>query len=166
MTDTVAEIAEILNLRTEDLLEKVPLKVSTGLWWLVVGIRHLETVRTLAPAMESLRNFSEKYGVIGVVPLCLETLNPERFFHMRAFAPLVGIAEDPVCGTCNGCAGAFLAYHDLLGTGDRVELQSEAGFEVGRPGRVIVSVERKDGDIVRVAVGGTGVTVLEGVMRF
>ncbi len=160
------EIAEILNLKMEDLMEAAPLKVSTGLWWLVAGVRRLETVRNLAPAMENLRAFSERYGVVGVVPLCLETLNPERSFHMRAFAPLVGIAEDPVCGTCNGCAGAFLAYHDLLPGGDLVELQSEAGFEVGRPGRVTVTVRRNQGEVVRIEVGGSGVTVLEGIMRF
>jgi PhzF family phenazine biosynthesis protein len=152
MGDLTGEIAEILNLKTEDLMEAVPLKVST--------------VRSLAPAMENLRAFSERYGVVGVVPLCLETLNSERSFHMRAFAPLVGIAEDPVCGTCNGCAGAFLAYHDLLPGGDLVELQSEAGFEVGRPGRVTVTVRRNQGEVARIEVGGSGVTVLEGIMRF
>ncbi len=165
MRDAVKEIAEILNLEERDLMEQAPLKISTGLWWLVVGIKKLETLQNLAPSMEALRRFSKNYGVVGMVPLSLETLNPERSYHMRAFAPLVGIAEDPVCGTCNGCAGAFLAFHDLLGAEEHVALESEAGFEVGRPGRVVVSVQRKNGEVTRIQVGGAGVTVLEGTIR-
>jgi PhzF family phenazine biosynthesis protein len=166
MGDAIEEIVEILNIREEDLMERAPLKISTGLWWLVVGIKELKILQDLAPSMEALRNFSKKYGVVGMVPLSLETLNPERSYHMRAFAPLVGIAEDPVCGTCNGCAGAFLAFHDLLGPGEDVQLESEAGFEVARPGRVRVSLRRENGDVSRIQVGGSGVTVLEGIIKF
>jgi PhzF family phenazine biosynthesis protein len=100
-----------------------------------------------------------------VIPFCLETLDPGADLHMRAFAPFVAIDEDPVCGTGNGSAGAYIGTHRLVDFPDEVDLVSEAGIEVRRPGKVFVSLRREGGEISRVRVGGSAVTVLEGTMR-
>ena len=62
--------------------------------------------------------------------------------------------------------GAYIGHNRLVGFIDEVDLVSEAGFEVKRPGRVFVSLRREGGEIVRVKVGGSAVTVLEGTMVF
>jgi len=49
---------------------------------------------------------------------------------------------------------------------ETTDLVSEAGFEVHRPGQVMVSLQRENGKVSRVKVGGTAVTVMEGEMRF
>jgi PhzF family phenazine biosynthesis protein len=84
---------------------------------------------------------------------------------VRAFAPFVAIDEDPVCGTGNGCAGAFIGHYGLVDFDDEVDLVSEAGLEVQRPGRVFISVRKENGKVSRVRVGGSAVTVLEGTMK-
>lgn len=160
------EVARLLRVDVSELLDVQPLAVSTGLWWFVVGLRNLETVQSLAPDLGAIRDFSERHGLIGVVPFCLESLDRGANAHMRAFAPFVAIDEDPVCGTGNGSMGAYIGYNRLADFVDEVDLVSEAGFEVKRPGRVFVSLRREGGSIVRVKVGGSAVTVLEGTMTF
>lgn len=159
------EVARLLRVEVSELLDVPPLAVSTGLWWFVVGLRRLATVQSLSPDLPAIRDFSERHGLIGVVPFCLETLDPGADLHMRAFAPFVAIDEDPVCGTGNGCAGAYIGTHRLVDFPDEVDLVSEAGIEVRRPGKVFVSLKREGGEISRVRVGGSAVTVLEGTMR-
>jgi len=160
------EVAGLLRVEASEFLDVEPLAVSTGLWWFVVGFRRLTAVQALAPDLAEIRRFSERHGLIGIVPFCLETVDPGADLHMRAFAPFVGIDEDPVCGTGNGSVGAFIGRNGLVGFTERLDLASEAGMEVNRPGRVFVSLEKRDGEISRVKVGGSAVTVLEGVLRF
>ena len=160
------EIAGILRVDEADLLDVSPLKVSTGIWWFVAGLRHLETIRDLKPDFQAMNDFSERNGLVGMIPFCLQTLSPEASLHMRAFAPFVGINEDPVCGTGNGCAGAFIAHYGLVEFRDETNLVSEAGYEVHRPGRVFISLRREAGEVSRVKVGGSAVTILEGEIRY
>jgi PhzF family phenazine biosynthesis protein len=160
------EAARLLRVDPSMLLDVPPMAVSTGLWWYVIGLKSLSAMQSLAPDMGAIRDFSERHGLIGLVPFCLETLEKGANAHMRAFAPFVAIDEDPVCGTGNGSMGAYIGQYRLVDFDDGVDLVSEAGFEVKRPGRVFVSLRREDGSIVRVKVGGSAVTVLEGTMRF
>ena len=159
------EVARLLRVDVSELLDVPPMAVSTGLWWFVVGFRRLATVQSLSPDLPAIRDFSGRHGLIGVIPFCLETLDPGADLHMRAFAPFVAIDEDPVCGTGNGSAGAYIGTHRLVDFPDEVDLVSEAGIEVRRPGKVFVSLRREGGEISRVRVGGSAVTVLEGTMR-
>lgn len=159
------EVARLLRVDVSELLDVPPSAVSTGLWWFVAGLRRLAAVQSLSPDLAAIREFSERHGLIGVVPFCLETEDPGADFHMRAFAPFVAIDEDPVCGTGNGSAGAYIGTHRLVDFGGEADLVSEAGCEVKRPGRVFVSLKREGGEIIRVRVGGSAVTVLEGTMR-
>jgi trans-2,3-dihydro-3-hydroxyanthranilate isomerase len=160
------EIAGLLRIDESELLDAAPLRVSTGIWWFVVGLKKLKTIQEMKPDFTAMGDFSERHGLVGMIPFCLQTLSPEASLHMRAFAPFVGINEDPVCGTGNGCAGAFIGHHRLAGSEGGTDLVSEAGYEVHRPGRVFISLHREAGEITRVKVGGSAVTILEGKMRF
>lgn len=160
------EIAGILGLEEEDLLDSPPMKVSTGLWWFVVGIKDLAKLFNAKPNLKAIEEISEKHKFIGVTPFCLNTFNPKYNFHLRSFGPLVGINEDPVCGTCNGCVASYIVANDLISFENEINLTGEAGIEVNRPGCVYIYVKKSEGNISTVKVGGTAVTILEGVMRF
>ena len=160
------EIAGLLRINESELIEAAPLKVSTGIWWFVVGLKRLETIQNLKPDFTAMSDFSERHGLVGMIPFCFQTLDPEATLHMRAFAPFAGINEDPVCGTCNGCTGAYIAHHRLIEFEKETDLVSEAGYEVHRPGKVFVSLLREGSEVSRVKVGGSAVTILEGQMRF
>ncbi len=161
-----AEIAAGLGLAAEDLIEIPPLKVSTGLCWLVVGIKSLAKLSQAEPDFAAIISLSKKCGIVGFVAFCLETVQPECSFHSRSFCPLVGINEDPVCGTGNGSATAYIAAHNLLAVKEETALIGEAGLKVGRPGRVNILVSKQADQVTNVKVGGSAVTILEGEMRF
>ncbi len=160
------EFATALGLTAGDLLDLPPMKVSTGLWWLVAGVKQLDKLSSCRADFAALEVMSRQCGAVGFVPFCLETVRPDSSFYMRAFAPLVGINEDPVCGTGAGCAAAYIVAHALLAAERDTCLTGEAGLEVRRPGWVSVLVSKQAGRVDTVKVGGPAITVLEGEMRF
>jgi trans-2,3-dihydro-3-hydroxyanthranilate isomerase len=112
-----------------------------------------------------------------------ETERPEATVHVRMFAPLLGVPEDPATGSANGALGAYLAYHRAcpeqpapsLSRGSQrsapvteptVHIVSEQGAEMGRPSTLYVEVDLSGGEPVAVRVGGQVVLVVEGVARF
>lgn len=160
------EIAAAIGLAAEDLIETPPMKVSTGLWWLVVGVKNLSKLLTAQPDFAAITAISKKCGMVGFMPFCLETVAPDCNFHSRAFCPLVGIDEDPVCGTGNGTIAAYITAYNLLEMKGETALVGEAGVAVERPGRVNILVSKLAEQITAVKVGGPAVTVLKGEMRF
>jgi PhzF family phenazine biosynthesis protein len=136
-----------------------PLTVTVGVGWIIVPLRDLETVQSLDPDLGAIARYE---GVAGVTVFCPETGDPACRVRVRSFAPHEGIIEDPVCGSGNGCVGAYLAKMGLFGP-PPLRYVAEQGVEIGREGRVRVSVEAAD-DGYAVRVGGQAVTVLDGVL--
>lgn len=159
------EIAVMFGLEAEDMMDLPVMKVSTGIWWLVFGVRRLEKLMKMRPNFRAAEELSRKHRLVGIIPFCMETLNPECHYHIRAFAPYVGVDEDPVCGTCNGCVSAYMALHNLIRIDSEVHLVGEEGNELKRPGKIYVHVGKKDGKVSTVKVGGTAFTVLQGTMK-
>jgi PhzF family phenazine biosynthesis protein len=80
--------------------------------------------------------------------------------RLRTFAPGEGVNEDPVCGSGNGSVAAFLARHKH-GAAAAGAYIAEQGIEIGRDGLVHASW-RRDGDALRIMIGGAAVTVMSG----
>ena len=113
----------------------------------------------IAPAIAKA---SREGDYVGFSVFSPETLKPESTYHIRSFAPVVNIDEDPVCGTCNGCVSAYVVNYRVVPLSDRVCMTAEAGYGVDRPGRVSTIVERRGDRITAVRVGGPAITVLDG----
>jgi len=75
---------------------------------------------------------------------------------VRAFAPGVGVPEDPVTGSANALIGAWLARHDRLPSGEHYV--ASQGRELGRDGRVQVQVDGEG----EVWIGGRTREVIRG----
>lgn len=111
-------------------------------------------------------------------PFTRETADAANAVHLRYFAGISGIDEDPVTGAANAPLGAYLAHQGLLpeleaaGRARVIErapvtwrYTAEQGDECGRPGRPVVEVATDDaGRPTAVRVGGEAVTVLEGTL--
>jgi predicted PhzF superfamily epimerase YddE/YHI9 len=111
----------------------------------LVELETEEAVRTLAPDFGRLAALPVR-GVI----VTGRAVTPGYDFVSRFFAPRVGIAEDPVCGSAHCGLGPFW--------GARLGKDELVGFQVSaRGGEVRVRLE---GD--RVVLGGRAVTVLRG----
>jgi trans-2,3-dihydro-3-hydroxyanthranilate isomerase len=138
-----------------------------------IPLRTLEAMRGLRPDFGRILALGREHD-ISPCPFTLETVDPANAVHLRYFASISGIDEDPVTGAANAPLGAYLATQGLFG---KLELAgraraltknptvwrytAEQGDECGRPGRPVVEVTA-DGSAVR--VGGEAVTILEGAL--
>ena len=156
---TPSELAAALRLDPADIVAP-PVTVSVGVAWHIAALRDLERVRSLDPDMQALTELEARTGTATTV-FCREAQAPDCEVRVRSFAPGSGIPEDPVCGSGNGCVGAFLAE-----TGQAqapLRYIAEQGDEVGRPGRIVVRVDRA-ADGWQIRVGGRAVLVREGAL--
>lgn len=160
------DVAALLGLQEDDLLDQPAMNVYTGIWWTVFGVKKLEKLMTAKPDLKAIEKFSEKFATTGITPFCLETLDAQKSYHLRAIAPLVGVVEDPVCGTGNGCVASYIAHNHLVEFQEQIDLIGEQGMEVNRPGCVYVNVHKTNNQVDRTKIGGTAMTVLEGSLNF
>ncbi len=160
-----SSIAMLIGLSEDDLIEIPAMRVNTGLWWLVFGVRSLDKLMNAKLNFIAIEEVSKKHNIIGITPFCLETANEKYDYHMRASAPLAGAVEDPVCGTGNGCVASYIIRNQLMECNESIDLIGEEGLEINRPGCAYVSVSKQGDEICEIKVGGTAVTVLEGTMR-
>ncbi|WP_128905248.1 PhzF family phenazine biosynthesis protein [Halorubrum amylolyticum] len=133
---------------------------STGLPWLVVPVNFLERLGEAEPDMAAIEDISAAHDAAGVYAFTFDAIGAESTLHGRAFAPAVGVPEDPVTGTASGAVGAYLREVGAFDGHFPDELRFEQGHFIDRPGHVRVRVS---GDAVR--VGGRAVVSLEGELR-
>jgi len=130
---------------------------STGLPWLVVPVNFLERLGEAEPDAAAVEAISDAHDVAGIYAFTFDALDAASTLHGRAFAPGLGVPEDPVTGTASGAVGAYLRAVDAFDGDFPDELRFEQGHFLDRPGHVRVRV---DGDAVR--VGGRAVVSTEG----
>lgn len=134
------------------------LAVDVGPVWLVVELSDAEQVRALRPDLAAIAALSTELEVGGVTVFG-RNASGDVALEVRSFAPALGIAEDPVCGSGNGSVAAY-----LFETGRAQEQQwiASQGGCLGREGRVEVRV---GGGGREIEVGGPSVTCIEGEIR-
>jgi trans-2,3-dihydro-3-hydroxyanthranilate isomerase len=81
----------------------------------------------------------------------------------RMFAPNHGVVEDPATGSAAGPLAVHLARHGRIGFGERIRISQ--GAELQRPSVLYAEAHGSDGEIDRVRVGGSAVTVARGQFR-
>jgi PhzF family phenazine biosynthesis protein len=132
-----------------------PQVVDVGPRWVIVELDTVDVVATLTPDLAVLAAYDRAYQTTGIT---LFAENGDGSITVRTFAPLDGIAEDPVCGSGNGALAAYRLHNGAVAAGDHyLALQ---GRQVGRDGKVHVRIEGSD-----IHIGGNCVTVLDGVLR-
>ncbi len=142
----------------------------TGLWHVIVPLRSLEDIASMRPNMAALGRVNEAAGVMTTHVFTRETVNKDSTAHARAFAPNIGIVEDPQTGTASGALGAYLVANRVVSAEpgpDIVCMVFEQGYEIGRPGEINVEVEISQNEknkITAVRVGGTAAIAFEGKM--
>ena len=148
-----AEVASWLGLGPEDVV--LVEYVSTGAEWLIAQVASLDAMLRVVPDVMRLQGRE-------ISIFCIGAAAPEAAVRVRTFAAGIGMLEDPVTGSSNGCIGALVARDGMLGARDgAIEYVAEQGIEMGQPGRVFVRVSGAP-DALSVQVGGEAVTVLRG----
>jgi trans-2,3-dihydro-3-hydroxyanthranilate isomerase len=163
--DDVRQLARGLGLDPRDIVSTgLPAQVvSTGLPQLMVPVRSLAAVRTIKLELGLLHTICERYDTHSIYVFTRETVTASANVHTRLFAPLAGVLEDPATGSASGALGAYLMHHRVFG-GDAavIGFENEQGYELERPSRIFIEVERSGSTISRVRVGGRVVKVIEG----
>ncbi|UCH11537.1 MAG: PhzF family phenazine biosynthesis isomerase, partial [Fidelibacterota bacterium] len=125
----------------------------------LVGIRSLDTLHSLAPDLPRLAGISGHIGCNGYFVFVL-TEGEDVLAHGRMFAPAIGIPEDPVTGNANGPLGAYLVQHGLgAPVGGVFSFRARQGEALRRPGTVEVTVEVEGAAPSLVRVAGRAVIV-------
>jgi trans-2,3-dihydro-3-hydroxyanthranilate isomerase len=165
--DDVHMLARGLGLDPQDIFATdLPAQlVSTGLPQLMVPVRSLQAVQAITLELGLLQTVCERYDTHSIYVFTRETVSSSAHIHTRLFAAMAGVLEDPATGSASGALGAYLVHHRVLG-GDAgvVRIENEQGYELGRPSRILIEVERHGAAIARVRVGGRVVKVIEGTI--
>lgn len=143
--DHVATVIDALGIAPDQVLAHQ--WVDNGPGWAVLQLATADEVLNLQPDLSRIPD--AMVGVIGAY-----SAGHEFAFEMRTFAPRVGVAEDPVCGSMNASVGQWLARTGQAGAGYLVS----QGAKVGRAGRLSITVD-PDGTVW---VGGTTTTLFAG----
>jgi predicted PhzF superfamily epimerase YddE/YHI9 len=120
------------------------LRVDVGPVWLTAEVKDVASVDTAAMAQ-----LSREHDATGVTVF-------DSKLHVRSFAPLQGIPEDPVCGSGNISVAAYLRHFGRA----KSEYVASQGMSIGRDGRVTMRVDAGD-----IWLGGEAVTCVEGSLK-
>ena len=123
--------------------------VDNGPGWAVVRLATAQEVLDLEPDLSLIPE--AMVGAIGAYPE-----GSEHAFEMRTFAPGVGVAEDPVCGSMNASVGQWLTRTGDAPDGYRVS----QGTRLGRAGDIAIT----PGPDENVWVGGATTTLIAGTI--
>ena len=129
---------------------------STGVSFLVIPVNFFEHLSAADPDGGALETLADEHDAAGVYAFTFDALAADSTLHARAFAPGLGIPEDPVTGTAAGACGAYLREVSAFDGEFPEEMVFEQGHFLDRPGRVRVRVD------AAVEVGGRAVTALDG----
>jgi len=150
-------LAHAMGIDEQDVETELPILYgSTGTWTLLVPIRKLSAFSRMKPDNKRFPNILTEMPRASIHPFCLETHDPSAHMHARHFSsPYSGTVEDPVTGTASGVMGAYYARY--ITSDSCLRLIVEQGHEIGRDGRVHVTV--KNGDDIEIT--GNAVYVKE-----
>jgi PhzF family phenazine biosynthesis protein len=135
-----------------------PARVDVGVVWLVAGLESSKAVGALQPEMDTVLKLSIATNAAGLTVFG-KSDDEVSGLHVRSFAPALGVAEDPVCGSGNASVGAFLVHTGLVksyGAG----FIARQGMQVGRDGQVSVRIDQH-----AVQIGGYAITCVDGTLR-
>jgi len=153
-THSAAEIAAVLGLSEEDIAERAPQTVSTGLPFCITVLRSLGALKSLRLDPAASEGYSHSSDA-----KFFYTLAPESDGVWRARMQFYN-GEDPATGSAAGCAISYLVRYGLIAPGERLHIRQ--GIEIRRPSDLYVSANLANGKVSEVRVGGSTVPVATG----
>lgn len=140
-----------------------PICFAAGNTFAFVPVASLDAIRRARVNGSHWEKAFEQQGVSGVYVYTRQCEHMSSAFHVRMFAPQVGISEDPATGSAAvGLAGLVHQFDRLPdGTHKRVV---EQGYEMGRPSHIVLTLVVAGGKLTTVRIGGSAVRVSEGTI--
>ena len=159
-------LADMLGLSADDLCggDMAPQAISCGTPFLFVPLHDRGAVARARVRSEQWDGALAGYVTNMVFLFAMDAERPGSDVRARMFAPGIGVPEDPATGSAAVGLGGYLGARDPRRDG-LLRWRVEQGFEMGRPSILDVEVDKKDGAITAVRVGGESVVMSEGTMR-
>ena len=157
-------LAEMLSIDPSDILGGMtaPQGISCGYPFLMVPLRDLDAVRRARVRMEQWDAALKSYWAPDVMVFARDA-EREGVIRARVFVPSQGIIEDPATGSAVAALGGYLAARESAASGN-FGYVVEQGFEIKRPSILELEVDKAEGEVTAVRVGGSAVMVSEGMM--
>lgn len=127
------EIANGLDIPDYYFDASLPIMLERTNNYLYLPITDLETLSKLAPDISKMTEFAEKDNIIVFCALTKGAFDANNQLHVRGFAPLVGIPEDPFTGSMQGGVAAYAIQQEWVPK-DTTHIRVEQGHFLGRPG--------------------------------
>jgi len=158
-------LAEMLSLDPSDILGGMtaPQAISCGFPFLMVPLRDLDAVKRARVRMDQWDSALKSYWAPDVMVFARDA-EREGVIRARVFVPGQGIIEDPATGSAVAALGGYLAARESAASGNFSYIV-EQGFEIKRPSILELEVDKADGEVIAVRVGGSAVMVSEGMME-
>ncbi len=150
----VTELEAILDM--EVLRAFTPRVVDVGPRWNVAQLANAQEVLSIRPDLDRMKLRDIQLGATGVVIFGEYSKEASARIEVRAFAPVHGVNEDPVCGSGNASVGAFIYQTGQVSHFGSEYLASQ-GAALGRAGLLHVAVSEQF-----IRVGGAAVTCIDG----
>jgi len=155
-------IAEALGLSAEQIgFENHTLSAfGAGMDFTFVPVRNLAAIGDIKLRTD---RWAEAFGGDPAYVYTRETVAVARQFHVRMFAPDLGIMEDPATGGAAPALAGVINRFDapIAGTHNIVV---EQGFEMGRPSVIALEIDIDGGQLAEIRIGGAAVIVARGAL--
>lgn len=162
---TRASIAAMLSLDVSDLVtgSNAMEAVSCGLPFLFVPVKDRDAVARARVRMDLWEDKFRAYWAPQVMVFSRDPELERSDVRARVFVPGLSVPEDPATGSCAAALGGYLAAREDMREG-QLCYRVEQGFEMGRPSLLDIEVDKREGAITAIRVGGETVLVASGEM--
>jgi trans-2,3-dihydro-3-hydroxyanthranilate isomerase len=163
---SVEKLAQMLSLEVSDLLtgDNAPQAVSCGVPFLFIPLRNREALKLARIDRAIWQQLLSAYWAPQVYIFTYDCELTNSDLRARMFAPGIGVEEDPATGSAATALAGYLGIRDPAKDG-LLQWVVEQGGEMGRPSLLYVEVDKKNGQIEAIRVGGSSVLVSEGTME-
>ncbi|NPV75770.1 MAG: PhzF family phenazine biosynthesis protein [Anaerolineae bacterium] len=159
-------LASVLSIESNDILKNdfSPQAVSCGVPFLFIPLKDRSALSRAHLNREKWREHLSHYWAPHLYLFTLDAGDPECSIRARMFAPAMGISEDPATGAGATALGGYLGSRNPQ-TDGMLKWIIEQGIEMGRPSKLEVETDKKNGQITAIRVGGSCVMVSEGLIN-
>ena len=153
-------ISQKLKIDKSEINTNLPISIiNAGLTTLIVPIKNLDSILSIKPELDELKEFCFKIGVDIIEVFTDNVSDCNNDFRTRVFAPTFGYIEDPATGSGNSAFGYYLLQNDLW-HGQTITIEQNGCKDYFN----IVKLQKltDDNNTQRVWFGGRAITRIEG----
>lgn len=155
-----SHIAEALKISPDVISSELPVAITNaGLETLLVPIRRLQPLLSMAPDIDELKRFCLNHALDIITVFSDDVADPGNAFRTRVFAPTFGYLEDPATGSGNAAFGYYLLQQKRW-DGTMMALEQNRSLEF--PNIIKLMTRHDEKHDIRVVFGGGAIVRIRG----